>query len=1054
MLSKARDSQKPSILWCYNKELGFQGDNQARMRQFKSMAKKRQESVIKNQDIRKKKQRLEVLQKEMEQLMSDPFHLFLSCTDVKYSYYRETHKVLGNTYGMLILQDFEGITPNILARTIETVEGSGMVILLLPDLNSLSQLYEMAMDIHSKFVSSGVESDVNHERPKGRFNERFLLSLATCKNAIVMDDELNVLPLSSHITSIIPLERQEDQKVGSKGAFVSERQQDLNKLVQQLADAPPLGPIASLSRTMDQCEALVQFVEAISEKTLQTTVALTAARGRGKSATLGLSMAAAVAYGYSNIFVTAPSPENLHTLFEFVCRGFNALGMKDTVDYEVVKSTHNDTKGAVIRINIFREHRQTIQYIHPEDAAKLGQAELVVIDEAAAIPLPIVRKLFGPYLVFISSTVNGYEGTGRSLSLKLIEELKNRYSSAAGGGVSSKFSLGRKFHELTLDEPIRYARNDPVESWLYKLLCLDATSPPTVLRAPHPDDCKLYYVNRDTLFSFHAASEKFLHNMMSLFVSSHYKNSPNDLQLLSDAPDQHIFVLLGPIDENSTSLPDIFCVVQLGFEGKIRKDIVQQYFQHGKAPSGDLIPYVISRQFQEVEFSGLSGARIVRVATHPQWQKMGYGSKALNELEKYFKKELISMDDDSEEEDDSDRDVDKDDEQHSGSSRKTSRADERSNPLLRTEIIKPRDRTQLPPLLQELTERTPEDLDYLGVSFGLTDSLYRFWMRAHFEPVYIRLSKNSLTGEHSSIMLRGLKNSSSWLTQFTSDFRRRFISLLSYDFKTFPLGVVLSILQFDPKHVSTDKPLTVQEFDTAFSPFDFKRLVAYSKDMVDYHVVMDLIPILCKWFFDKRTDFTLNIQQASILVGLGLQHRSISAICEELNKPSNQLLALFNKSIRKFVRFLTELSKNRYVEERQLTDERVSTDKKQSKKLDKEDSVDADTIADEKQAKLDEIFGKESNKNKRKRETDADRERKTNKKQKIADASIVENILKQDDFKVSHVDVDALTKDETKKPRKIHKHMLKSQSELNRMKKAEKSKVYKKGGKKKRKVIS
>jgi N-acetyltransferase 10 len=51
----------------------------------------------------------------------------------------------------------------------------------------------------------------------------------------------------------------------------------------------------------------------------------------------------------------------------------------------------------------------------------LAQAELLVIDEAAAIPITIVKQLLGPYLVFLSSTVNGYEGTGRSLSLKLIQ---------------------------------------------------------------------------------------------------------------------------------------------------------------------------------------------------------------------------------------------------------------------------------------------------------------------------------------------------------------------------------------------------------------------------------------------------------------------------------------------------------------------------------------------------------------------------------------------------------------------------------------------------------
>jgi len=49
----------------------------------------------------------------------------------------------------------------------------------------------------------------------------------------------------------------------------------------------------------------------------------------------------------------------------------------------------------------------SLQYIHPADSVKLGQAELVVIDEAAAIPLPLVKKLLGPYLVFMASTING-----------------------------------------------------------------------------------------------------------------------------------------------------------------------------------------------------------------------------------------------------------------------------------------------------------------------------------------------------------------------------------------------------------------------------------------------------------------------------------------------------------------------------------------------------------------------------------------------------------------------------------------------------------------------
>ena len=46
---------------------------------------------------------------------------------------------------MLVLQDYEAITPNLLARTIETVEGGGIVVLLLKTMTSLKQLYAMAM---------------------------------------------------------------------------------------------------------------------------------------------------------------------------------------------------------------------------------------------------------------------------------------------------------------------------------------------------------------------------------------------------------------------------------------------------------------------------------------------------------------------------------------------------------------------------------------------------------------------------------------------------------------------------------------------------------------------------------------------------------------------------------------------------------------------------------------------------------------------------------------------------------------------------------------------
>ena len=42
----------------------------------------------------------------------NPFELFISATDIRYCYYSETHKILGNTYGMCVLQVI--ITGNLL----------------------------------------------------------------------------------------------------------------------------------------------------------------------------------------------------------------------------------------------------------------------------------------------------------------------------------------------------------------------------------------------------------------------------------------------------------------------------------------------------------------------------------------------------------------------------------------------------------------------------------------------------------------------------------------------------------------------------------------------------------------------------------------------------------------------------------------------------------------------------------------------------------------------------------------------------------------------------
>ena len=105
----------------------------------------------------------------------------------------------------------------------------------------------------------------------------------------------------------------------------------------------PIGSLIDKSMTLDQATSVMSLVDVISEKNLNKTVAITAGRGRGKSSALGLSIAGAVAYGYSNIIVTAPTPENLKTLFEFIIIGLKELNYKEHQDYEMFSTFNTET---------------------------------------------------------------------------------------------------------------------------------------------------------------------------------------------------------------------------------------------------------------------------------------------------------------------------------------------------------------------------------------------------------------------------------------------------------------------------------------------------------------------------------------------------------------------------------------------------------------------------------------------------------------------------------------------------------------------------------------
>ena len=382
-----------------------------------------------------------------------------------------------------------------------------------------------------------------------------------------------------------------------------------------------------------------------------------------------------------------------------------------------------------------------------------------------------------------------------------------------------------------------------------------------------------------------------------------------------------------PIDESkATSLPEPLCVVQVCLEGAISKGTALSSLAKGIRSSGDLIPWVVAQQFQDDDFASLSGARVVRIATHPDYNSMGYGSRALQQLEEYFTGKTQTLDED---------------EPSIAQEIPIVTDEELQESSLLTETVKVRDSSTMPPMLLKLSQRPlKEHLHWLGVSYGLTNQLHKFWKRSGFKPVYLRQTSNDLTGEHTCIMLKALEvpggdvtvEKGTWLNDFSKDFRRRFLELLAYQFRSFSPMLVLSILDACEDSRSEQKVQSgnflignkkgkldnSNEVFRHFTPFDLKRLSSYSQNLLDYHVVMDLLGTLANCYFmnnlqrkaelvSESTTVKLSAVQAAIIAGVGLQKKSIDDIQKDLDIPVSQILALMGKSIRKVSLYLNSI---------------------------------------------------------------------------------------------------------------------------------------------------
>eukprot|EP00792_Barthelona_sp_PAP020_P004976 TRINITY_DN2437_c0_g1_i1.p1 TRINITY_DN2437_c0_g1~~TRINITY_DN2437_c0_g1_i1.p1 ORF type:complete len:1010 (-),score=304.74 TRINITY_DN2437_c0_g1_i1:205-3210(-) len=791
------------------------------------------------------------------------FRNFIMSQNLRYCKYKDTNKILGQTFDVLILQDFEGLTPNILARTIETVSGGGIIIFLINNMLDLRMLHQLKMDVHKRY-QTGMSSD---DDIFSRFNFRFLRSLSKNPHCMIVDDHMKVLNVSHNADMF---------EINEKVPEVSEALLKIFETCQEsLGDESAETQIIELSKTAEQARCVLAMMNTLKDtrKMSSTTLSLTAGRGRGKSAALGLSIASAVIFGFSSIVVCAPSSENVQTVFEFIIRALETVGYKEVLDFSIIKQKiKNDLEftEVITEVEVFKGHRQTIRFVDVASNVsenKFIKTDLLVIDEAAAIPLPIVETLlFSTNLTFMSSTVSGYEGTGRSLSLKLVKELRK---------LKEKHLV-----ELKLDEPIRYSNDDPVEEWMNKLLCLDVVEvdDDQTISVPPPEDCELLEVNRDTLFSGKSTTELFLKSIWSILVSSHYRNQPDDLQLVADSPTQRLFVLMAPITDDTPNdvLPRILVVIQVVLEGKVSRETFNYYNEQTKRQSGDLIPWVIGTNLNNPAFPQLSGARVIRIATNPLVQGMGYGKQALSCLQKYYNREYINPD------------LLKQYEDHL------------SMKLDDSESLRiPKIKGSLPPIFIPLSASNPPLLDWLGVSFGLTEQLYRFWFKSGYRTIYIRQKRTETTGEHTCIMLRPVANqgetsadefNEQWIKRFSKDFNNRFEELLAYHFNHLTPELSTALLvnngMFDDD--SKNRKLEKEELDELISILDQERIqnFAETNSKQNFDQVFHTIPTLAKLWLHKRLSIKLNPTKMIILVAIAFQKLSVDEISEKVSKQS------------------------------------------------------------------------------------------------------------------------------------------------------------------------
>ena len=483
-------------------------------------------------------------------------------------------ELLGTTREIVVFDCHEGFSANALGQVTGAVNGGGLLVLLLPRLAELPN--RLAALVDQVAVPPFDRDDVG-----GRFRKRIADTLRTHPGVAIVS-----LPASTATDENAEIDVVRD-------GLIDRHEPQPTTEPHVYPDTPFSAAVYEACRTGGQARAVARLSALM---TPDTAVVVEADRGRGKSSAAGLAAAALAAAG-RDVLVTAPGVDNAAQLFERAGELLATLG-EGEADDDPAAPPLSTTAGGRIR------------FASPPKATALpASPDVVFVDEAAALPVGLLEQLLEAPAIGFCTTVHGYEGAGRGFAVRFRERLAD------------------SDHDVTdveLQEPIRYARTDPIEAWLAWTLLLDAEPPADQLVAGATTDSVRYRrIDSDEL----AADEALFRATVGLLVAAHYKTEPDDIVRLLDAPNTELRALVHQGSPVSVAL--------LAREGGLDSD-QQTTIYGGERVRGNMLPDVLTSQLRDPEGATPVGYRVMRIATHDAARSRGLGSLLLSRCRAEF----------------------------------------------------------------------------------------------------------------------------------------------------------------------------------------------------------------------------------------------------------------------------------------------------------------------------------------------------------------------------------------------------------------------------------